>query len=660
MNVTKPPMKQIATPEQRQLIVADASGEQRTVTIDKVQYRAEAIAPQERMEEGEEYTLELSASSETPYERWWGTEILSHADGAVNMERISDGANLLWMHQAESYIGVIKEAWIENSRLKCKVKLDTHDLAIKIRNSIRDGILSKVSVGYMIDELKLTESSDKGGDVYTATRWTPHEVSIVTIPADNTVGVGRNIEIPQVEPEPTPEPVQHATPAEPPIEAAKQQETKSMPDIDIDEIRQQERDRIASIQALGKKHKLPEKAINQLIDSASIQEAREFVLNWIGQEKQEPIAKPVDPLGFTKKEDKEYSLRAAIMACIDKDWSRAGFERECSDAIATKLNRRTNGFYLPVRDLSIPLSQRATYAIGASATGGATVETVLDSANLIMYLRNRMMFMRMGARMLSGLEGNVDIPRQSGVSNVYWIDTEGGNVTQDESTFDLVQIRAKTVGVKSRYTRSMLLQSSIDIESFVRQDLSESMALGIDRACIAGTGANGQPSGILTQAGVPAVALGANGAAPTWANIVAMETSLAQENADLGSLGYLTNAKVRGKLKTTVKNPAGTDSDWIWEKGSEPTIGELNGYAAGVTNQVPSNLTKGSGTNLSSIIFGNFADVLIGEWGVLEILPNPYGSGYDSGSIEIRALQTVDVQLRHPQSFVKIIDAITT
>lgn len=433
-----------------------------------------------------------------------------------------------------------------------------------------------------------------------------------------------------------------------------------MPDIDIEEIRQQERDRIASIQALGKKYGLPERAINQLVDNSTIEEARTFVLEWIGQEKQEPIAKPVDPLGLSKKEDKSYSLRSAILACIDKDWSRAGFERECSDAIASKLNRRTNGFYLPVRDLSIPLQTRATYAVGASATGGATVDTILDSANLIMYLRNRMMFMQMGARMLSGLEGYVDIPRQSGVANVYWIATEGGSVTQDESTFDLVQIRPKTVGVKSRFTRSMLLQSSIDIESFVRQDLSDAMAIGIDKACIDGTGVSGQPLGILNQSGVPTVALGTNGGAPTWASLVQLETELAQDNADVGSLGYITNAKVRGKLKTTVKNPAGTDSDWIWENGAQPTIGMLNGYMAGVTNQVPGNLTKGTGTNLSAIVFGNFADVLIGEWGVLEILPNPYGSGYDSGSIEIRALQTVDVQIRHPESFAKIIDAITT
>ena len=648
-------IKKVTTP-QRKVRLVDSDGSDRSIAIDKICYRAEVITRMDDMEdqEDEEYTLELSASSETPYERWWGTEILSHAKGAINMERISDGANLLWMHDWEKYIGVIETARVEDSKLRCKVKFDTHELAIKIKNSIKAGILSKVSIGYMIDELKKFESSEKG-DTYLATKWTPYEVSIVTIPADPTVGVGRSAD--DYEPEPVP--VQHATPITP-IEDSKQEETNPMTDIDINEIRQQEKERIASIQALGKKHGLPEKAINQLIDNASIEEARTFVLDWIGQEKQEPIAKPVDPLGLSKKEDKSYSLRSAILACIDKDWSRAGFERECSDAIASKLNRRTNGFYLPVRDLSIPLQTRATYAVGASATGGATVDTILDSANLIMYLRNRMMFMQMGARMLSGLEGNVDIPRQSGVANVYWIATEGGSVTQDESTFDLVQIRPKTVGVKSRFTRSMLLQSSIDIESFVRQDLSDAMAIGIDKACIDGTGASGQPLGILNQSGVPTVALGTNGAAPTWASIVQLETELAQDNADVGSLGYITNAKVRGKLKTTVKNPAGTDSDWIWENGSQPTIGMVNGYMAGVTNQVPGNLTKGTGTNLSAIVFGNFADVLIGEWGVLEILPNPYGSGYDSGSIEIRALQTVDVQIRHPESFAKIIDAITT
>jgi HK97 family phage major capsid protein/HK97 family phage prohead protease len=645
-------MKKVTTP-QRKVRLIDGEGD-RSITIDKICYRAEVIPRMDDMEdqEDEEYIIDLSASSETPYERWWGTEILSHAEGAINMERISDGANLLWMHDWEKYIGVIESARVEGGKLRCQVKFDTHELATKIKNSIKAGILSKVSVGYMIDELKMVEGSEKG-DTYLATKWTPYEVSIVTIPADNTVGVGRSAD----DCEPDPEPIQHATPTEPPIEA--QQETKSMP-IDIDEIRQQERERIASIQGLGRKHNLPEKVVNQLVDNASIEEARTFVLDWIGQEKQEPIAKPVDPLGLTKKEDKSYSLRSALLACIDKDWSRAGFERECSDAIASKLNRRTNGFYLPVRDLSIPLQTRATYAVGAPTTGGNTVDTILDSANLIMYLRNRMMVMQMGARMLSGLEGNVDIPRQSGTSNVYWIATEGGNVTQDESTFDLVQIRPKTVGVKSRFTRSMLLQSSIDIEAFVRQDLSDSMALGIDRAAIAGTGASGQPTGILNQAGVPTVALGTNGAAPTWASIVQLETELAQDNADVGSLGYLTNAKVRGKLKTTVKNPAGTDSDWIWENGTDPVIGMLNGYMAGVSNQVPSNLTKGTGTNLSAIIFGNFADILIGEWGVLEILPNPYGSGYDSGSIEIRALQTVDVQIRHPESFVDIIDAVTT
>jgi HK97 family phage major capsid protein len=125
----------------------------------------------------------------------------------------------------------------------------------------------------------------------------------------------------------------------------------------------------------------------------------------------------------------------------------------------------------------------------------------------------------------------------------------------------------------------------------------------------------------------------------------------------------LTTPNARGKLKRTLKNPTAANSDWIWENASnyDDQIGNglLNGYRAGVSNQVPSNLTKGTGTNLSAIIFGNFNELLIGSWGELEILANPYGDGYDSGDVKVRALQTVDIQARHENSFCVIKDAIT-
>ncbi|WP_071192672.1 phage major capsid protein [Trichormus sp. NMC-1] len=372
---------------------------------------------------------------------------------------------------------------------------------------------------------------------------------------------------------------------------------------------------------------------------------------------------PLPTLGLSRKEQKQYSLRKAILGAATKNFNDCGFEVELSNELCKQSNRSTNGLLVPMTDLLIPDSQtRATYAVGASATGGATVETI-TSSDYITFLRNRALIMLMGARMLADLRGDLDIPRQSGVSSVYWLPSEGANVAQSESTFDKVSLKPKTVGAKSRYTRNFLLQSSLDAEAFIREDLAAGVALGIDQAAISGTGASGEPLGILNYPGVSVVSLGTNGAVPTWAKIVEMESAISGNNADVGTLGYLTNSKVRGKLKTTIKNPAGTDSSWIWESSNNDDAignGELNGYRAGVSNQIPSDLTKGTGTNLSAIIFGNFADLLIGMWGELELLANPYGAGFDNGDVEVRALQSVDIAPRHENSFAVVLDCITS
>lgn len=141
--------------------------------------------------------------------------------------------------------------------------------------------------------------------------------------------------------------------------------------------------------------------------------------------------------------------------------------------------------------------------------------------------------------------------------------------------------------------------------------------------------------------------------APTWAHIVGLESDIAANNADVGTLGYLTNAKVRGKLKVTQKF-ASTNGMPIWADGNTP----LNGYAAHVTNAVPSNLTKGNQSLSSAIIFGNFADLLIGLWGATDILVDPYTGGA-AGTVRVRVLQSCDVALRHIESFSTMEDALT-
>jgi HK97 family phage major capsid protein len=219
-------------------------------------------------------------------------------------------------------------------------------------------------------------------------------------------------------------------------------------------------------------------------------------------------------------------------------------------------------------------------------------------------------------------------------------------------------LRVKTIGALSRLTRNILLQSSIDIEQFIRNDLAQVIALGIDSAAISGTGSGNQPTGITNTSGIGSVALGTNGAAPTWDSIVNLETEVAIDNADLGNLAYLTNAKGRGKLKRTEKF-ATTNGSPIWEVDRLESY--VNGYRAVASNQVPSNLTKGSGSNLSTIIFGNFNDLIVGEWGAFEIKVNEFSDTvFAAGGVEVRALHSVDVAIRHAESFSVITDAITT
>ncbi|MBD2694427.1 phage major capsid protein [Anabaena catenula] len=627
-------------------------GEQRPITgehsIDTTSVNYRSVSFERAVVNQTDRTIEIPISSEYEVDRGWGIEVLEHTPEAIDLTRLNNGANLLFNHDSDDYIGVVVTSYLKGKRLYAKLYFDVHSKAEQIWQSVVAGVLKNVSIGYQIESVR--EETNKGVSKYYATRWCPLEVSIVTIPADPSVGVGRTL-IGDAQP------LTLSTPQT--LEVIKEN-PMTTETVDLNEVRQQERDRITSIEALCAKHNQSREFTAKLVnEGASIEQARSEVLNMLSTEQQSPVQAPIEALGLSRKEEKAYSIRKAIVASLDRDWSKAGFERECSEAIAQKLDKATNGFFVPVRDLQVPM-QRATINTGTASQGGNLVATDLNSGRLIEFLRNRSMVLRMGADIMSGLVGNLDIPTEDGVSNIYWI-SENGAVTQSDATFGKVSFRPKTIGVKSAVTRQMLLQTSEDIEARIRRNLSQSIASGIDIAAINGTG-GAMPTGILNAAGVQTVALGTNGAAPTWASIVALETALSGSNADVGSLGYLTNAKVRGKLKTTIRNPSGTDSTWIWEDsaGSDYLVGKLNGYMAGVSNNVPSNLTKGSsGTTLSSIIFGNFQDLMIGEWGILELTTNPYGVGFDAGTVEVRALQTIDIQLARATSFAKIIDAVT-
>lgn len=613
-----------------------------------------SLSVERAMVDAEARTVELAFASETPYDRWWGTEILDCSQTSIRLGRLVAGGPLLMDHDSRDHVGVIESVQIGADRIcRAVVRFGKSARAEEVFQDVLDGIRRNVSVGYMIHEAKLVETSEDK-DVYRVTDWEPFEVSIVSVPADASVGVGRSAdEESPVEVIEQPDPVEdNETETETAIETPSTQEEKIMSDINIDQIRadavKEEQKRSTEIQAMGEQFArfgADKIAAECLRNGDSVEAARAKIMEKIGSQ-----AMPTAEIGMSEKEARSFSFMRAINALANpgdrKAQAAAAFERECSDAFASKNGRSAQGFFVPVevqrRDLEVSTAN--------SSTGGKLVAT--DLVSFIEVLRNKMVVTGLGAQLLSGLVGSIAIPRQTAGATAYWV-AESGAPTESQQTIDQVTMSPKTVGAFTDISRKLMLQSSIDVEAFVRNDLATVLALAIDLAAINGSGSNNQPTGILNTSGIGSVAGGTNGLAPTNGNIIDLETAVSVANADIGSLAYLTNAKVRGKLKQTFKNATYGDMP-VWGDGNM-----VNGYNAAVSNQVPSNLTKGTSSGVcSAILFGNFADLIIGQWGALDLMVDPYTNS-TSGTVRVVALQDVDVAVRHAESFAAMKDALT-
>jgi HK97 family phage major capsid protein len=354
-------------------------------------------------------------------------------------------------------------------------------------------------------------------------------------------------------------------------------------------------------------------------------------------------------LGMDSKELKNYSILRAIKSVTDGTWFRENsLEREASEATAKALGKSPKGFYIPQDVLTAPM--KAALRDGTTTAGGYTVATDLLSGSFIDMLRNRMVVYRggAGARILNGLVGDVAIPTQTGGATLYWV-AEGtgtnGTVTASDQTFGQVAMTPKTAGAATEISRKLMLQSSLDVESFVREDLAMCVATGIDLAALAGTGQSNQPTGVISTSSINTIDTSGDGSVPTWADLVSMETALADDNADTGALAYACTPGLRGYFKSTPK-VASTDSVMLWQEGATP----LNGYGAFVSKQLPQNLAQNSGTNLHALLFGNWNDLIIGFWSGLDVLVNPYAHDL-AGAVRIVMFQDVDIAVRHAESF---------
>lgn len=563
----------------------------------------------------EERTYEFPFSSEFPVARYFGNEILSHEASAADLSRLNDGAPLLFNHNPERVIGVVERAYIDGNKRRgyARVRFSRNAFAQEILGDVKDGVLRNVSFGYSIDKME-----ERGSGDYVATAWSPYEISVVSIPADNTVGIGRSLV-------PTPD-AASAAPSPDPLPPME----NTAPDLAVvrAEAVEAERTRISSINALCTKHRMADLG-QQLVESGrSIDEARAAVLDKLNVP-QETVNMSAAEIGLSAQESRRFSfLRAINYLANPTDRSAreaAAFEIEASDAAAAKLGRQSRGITIPQDVLRRDLN------VGTASAGGNLVATDLDAGSFIDLLRNASALDQAGATVLTGLTGNVAIPRQSGAGTAYWV-AESGAPTESQQTVDQVSLTPKTVAAFTDYSRRLMLQSSIDVENMIRNDLATVLALKIDLAGLYGTGSNSEPLGLKLTTGVGSEDFAA--ATPTFAEVVALESDVATANALAGSPVYLMNAAMRGGLKTKAKD---TGSGLFVMEGDL-----VNGYRGVLSNQVAS----------GDLWFGNFADLIIGYFSGLDLMVDPYTHS-TSGTVRVVAMQDVDIAVRHPESFTR-------
>jgi HK97 family phage major capsid protein/HK97 family phage prohead protease len=569
----------------------------------------------------DERTIEFPFSSEYPVARYFGNEILAHTREAVDLARLSDGAPLLFNHDPAKVIGVVERAWIDSKKKRgyVAVKFSRNAFAQEVLADVKDGVLRNVSVGYQIADM------EQSGEDFVATRWSPYEVSVVSIPADPTVGVGRALDAQPAAPAATPTPQ-----PEPEVPMDNTPDISAVRAEAAAEAAKAERARIAGISALTEKHGMADLGRQLIEGGRSLDEARTAVLDQLGV-KVQPVSETAADIGMSANEVRSFSFQRAINALANPNnreaWNAAAFERECSEAAQQRAGKPSQGIMVP----SDVLRGQRDLVVGTSTAGGNLVSTDLRTGDFVDLLRNRLALANVGATVLNGLQGNVSIPRQTTAASAFWVG-EGGNPTESQQAFDQISMTPKTIGAFVDYSRKLLLQGSIDVESMIRMDLARVLSLEIDRVGIYGTGSTNQPLGLTNTTGLGSQTITGTG---TFAEYVSMETKVAVANADVASMSYIINATSRGALKTTEKSAGGTVGNFALMDNT------LNGYSVVVSNQL--------GTN--DCLFGDFSQMILGLWSGLDLKVDDI-TGATAGTVRVIALQDLDFAVKQPGAFV--------
>lgn len=568
--------------------------------------------------DAEKRTIRFSFSSDSPVERYYGDEILDHNPSSIRLDRIRDGGPLLLEHDTEELIGVVEDVSVEGGKCYANVRFSKSEAGQAALEDVRDGIRRNVSVGYNVHKMRLeSESGDRKS--YRITDWEPLEVSLVSVPADSSVGIGRS---------------KNSEENEVLIEAnmEKEKETPAPAAPSQVEVNQraitQERNRSADILKFGKEFRCEGEAADAVTKGTSFEDFREVVF---ARELKARRASPAPPLSEMQSEAKaKYSFIRAV-SLLSENKPLDGFEGEVEKELR-KHSRTAKGNVFPCEVFGV---HRRTMTAGTASAGGYTVASDILGSEFIAKLDNPPVVERLGARRLAGLSGDVILVKQTGGATAYWLG-EGGTVTTSDLAFGQLALTPNRLQVCLPLTKQLMVQSSMDVEAMAREDANKRLSIATDRAAFQGLGAAGEPKGLFSYdtstSGINTITY--SGAA-VFAKTREAVAAIGTDNV-MGSPAFVIDWASWAKWSTKAID-AGSGK-FLWNGSGES--GDVNGYRGIVSQHLPS----------SKSVTGVFSEMILAYWDGVDVIVDPY-SRKKEGIVEVSATILMDIGVRYPEAF---------
>lgn len=601
-------------------------------------------------------------------------EVLDHSPGAIQLDRFRSGTAAVLEEHVPPNVGVIRTAWLGADRvLRAQIRFSRTQRGQDVQMDVDDEIRSCISGGYLPKRARLEEENAELGDLWRITLWEPVELSVVAVPADPTVGVGRGM----AEGDGPPVEIEDGSAVEeeqmirtrllsptgagggvsdPPVAVAP--EVRSAPAAVA----------AAAVAANHADEQRSRQEIRDLCDANRGVVTRAQETEWIAEGLDiRSVAGKIVEMRRTKgaaqpgaeslegvvpaRDMAKFSVARAIMGQVNLLEGRKfdGLEAEVHEELERNVPQgftRHGGVLVPMS-----LGRRAQRNLASNAaTKGAEV-TFEAAGDLIEFLRNRTALIQLGARVLTGLTQPISFPRQTAAMTGVWVgENPGSDISNSDIALGTAMLAMKMLQCSTAYSRQLLMQPNFDTESMVREEIGKVHVVAVDRAGIHGLGAAGEPTGIYKAANVSTTAVGG---AMSYAKLLAMQGQVAALNADLGELGWLMNPTMATNLRGILDFPSSAGGRPIWTGTYQD--GQVAGYKAIATNQVSAVMTGSEVTGGSEYgaIYGNFGDLIIGQFGALELIVDNVTLKKRGGMIEVTSYQGIDILVRHGESFSK-------